>query len=392
MQRGDEPLGQLLISLHHNQAIDRIMNHLPPRSDSGTRGITNLLVAFEKITTPVSGTETPQDAWYNEATCVEFHHLLVATLFGYGQALGDFHDAKGTGTGEASTPEELEQCALKLWDLTHLLWRIAFSGIVQYHFWVLDSSGFLYTPVAGGKGSYEAAVPFAKKKTREGSLKVTNIANTDTEEDSEFQRLTTHDPRQSQQGKRDLYGTPAALAFRRWMRLHVSHFTALNILSTFSFGPGVQRIEDFKISLLSVKHPGPPIQILKEEWEDVIRNLVPPPAHAEALRPFDAQAVINMINNLINTPEDGKDLSTIMTTFRQKSLISSGTVHCEAALASFVKYALPTAEFIGVIKVRSHLHQLILVDTRYLLYRVWILARLQCQNSAVLFVGNFWTS
>jgi hypothetical protein len=372
MHRRDGALGQLLLSLDHNQAIDRIMDYLPPKFGSETSRITNLLAAFEQAAASASGKETPEEIRYNENACVEFHHLLIATLFGYGHALADFNDAKGAGMDRALM-QVLEQCALKLWDATHLLWRISHSEIVQYHFWALDKKGFLNTPVAGGKNLYEAAVPFARKKAKEG--KETKIANFDTEEDSEFQRLTIHDPRygQTQYGSQDRYGSPAALAFRRWIRLHVSHFTALNILSTFSFGPGIQCIEDFKISLLSIKHPGPPIRIPRGDWEDVIRNLVSPPVPAEAPRPladgpFDAQVVIDILNNRINAPDGDTEPSTIIKTFRKKTLISSGAVHCEAALASFVKYASQTKEFEkfdGVIKVRSHLHQSILIDLRY---------------------------
>jgi len=147
-RRKDSTLGGLLLKLDDKQEMDNIMSAHPSHwiskqtmnemnKKSGPQQITQLLDAFRSA--PASGATV-----YNKDTCADFHQLLVAVLFGYWRALVALQDAKKRTDGNLG---DIRVCAEKLWHFTHLLWQIAHSGMIQYHFLVLEAGGKLFIPI-----------------------------------------------------------------------------------------------------------------------------------------------------------------------------------------------------------------------------------------------------
>ena len=154
-----------------------------------------------------------------------------------------------------------------------------------------------------------------------------------------------------------------ALAFLGWICLQVSHFAALNILS--SIPRQTELSQDIKISLIAVNHSRP-YSSKPECWEDTVLNLASCLSSAETVQSatdntHDAPAAIALLRKLIEVSEK----PFIFTAFRDEDHPFTGTLHSEAALASLAAYpehaidprCRNRAALTRLISVCSHFHR-----------------------------------
>jgi len=129
-------------------------------------------------------------------------------------------------------------------------------------------------------------------------------------------------------------------------------------------GPGVLNIDKFEIALIAINRPLRQREL--QDWKVTIKNLMPLPALPRAIpiRPlmgFDAQTVIDFLTSKIEDCSTPQAPSNIIKAFHEPTLKHSGTIHCEAALASLAKFAdtmtdLQSNNFGEIIKVWFSLH------------------------------------
>jgi hypothetical protein len=137
------------------------------------------------------------------------------------------------------------------------------------------------------------------------------------------------------------------------IRLHVSHFVALEFLTSVSWRLGAEKAPPVRISVLGIR---PPSKVPTMPWKPVIHDAI----RADPLSTLDAATIVALINDLLLKSKALADSATldIVKFFRSEKLRHlPGTIHCEAALASLAKYSdhLPSTEhgsLQGLLKVR----------------------------------------
>jgi hypothetical protein len=226
--RKDTALGYLLKSMSEDH-IQVVMQEYPSAGPHEVLQLSKLKASFEKVLGPEPAGATA----YNEETCVEFHQLLVAVLFGYRRALKVFHEARENwksccanadavngGMGTENTVDtadiHLFPFALRFWNFSHLLWRIAYSQTLRYHLAVLEAGQLLFCPLQPPNSQCN-------------------------EEDVEALSLLRSRPDRG-----------VVWMFQQWICLQVSHFSELDTLSVCSSHPEAEGVQ---ISLLIVQNP-----------------------------------------------------------------------------------------------------------------------------------------
>jgi hypothetical protein len=145
--------------------------------------------------------------------------------------------------------------------------------------------------------------------------------------------------------------TGRAKVFKKWIRLLVNHWGALDTISAFSRSEG-GNLENSNISLISIRSSASRSSDISD-WKDTVRALAfTVDAAGVAYKLFDADAAIKMVETEI---ESGATDCNIIKAFqsttstiqakvetsqssppaRTKTVKSSNTIHCEAVLAIF---------------------------------------------------------
>ena len=91
---------------------------------------------------------------YSEESCFEFHQLLVAAIFGFGETLELLHKHRHLPCMERARYIQM------VVQLGNLLWRIADSRILGHHLTLLQSGSFLSTPSPKEKEVYRTFASF----------------------------------------------------------------------------------------------------------------------------------------------------------------------------------------------------------------------------------------
>ena len=345
--RQDSTLGKLLVGVSEDGIIGRIMKAHPDEA-AQTLTLPHLVAGFKE------GLKTKKWTPYNERTCFEFHQLLIATLIGYGRAskeLQKAHRAVGKAReklGDENVPANkrasLVQCATDFWEFAHLLWRIAYSRMLHEHLAVLEAQTDLRLP-----HSNKFIISRAQKFT--GFNPVSSEEAVDMEMDDESLSLFNG----FAQGE-------IAEVFKKWIRLQVAHWTALQILSTFISNPKAV-IRDVDIFLLILQHPAASHGEMEiDGWHSTVKSL---PTTA-----FDTQVAIACIRETLDNTERQflpvRSRAIFWAYQRPGDIIPfSGNWHCEAILVWLAEYAdeLPLDDNLrAVLQVRSPhciVHQLI---------------------------------
>ena len=268
---------------------------------------------------------------YSEATCVEFHRLLVAELRAYKTALHKFrethrtwtkvkdksgkmnsegskgmcqnHGCKGlvdetkeqgglsmwqgvgkqgptdpkpmssTSSGDAYGLAELQKALVEraqlLWQCAYLLWCIAYSQMFLCHLAMLQCGRWLHLPDKNDVGQLANWVPFSARLTVQHDKGGQDGGyEVDQEADQEFQCM--HEAYRNGHSVQSIY--------LWWTRLQVSYWEAVNIFSTFGHEVATP-VKNIKVNLLAEKclgHSGGEM----DPWETVVMNLVDRAAQA----------------------------------------------------------------------------------------------------------------
>jgi hypothetical protein len=327
--RKDETLAKLFITLGE-QRIQRIMQNYPSGQGStpvpSPTSLPNLSEAFKEILREGS----PQTTVYTLETCVEFHQFLVALLFTYSKALLQLSEVRKPKSDALDS--EVRAAFEDLWNLSNLLWRVAYSRILRHHLTVLHHGGLLNVPVGTSRSTYEAFI----------NLKLVPSGVSSSSSDKEPQEPDDSSSGGEQEDEDvshldvDTQHGDVVTVFLRWIRLHVTQFVALHIVSSFFQKhpkPLIARPHIFDTSLLAVRPPSHTI----DSWEATIQNL----ASTVTLEcKFDAAAVIQHIKDQagMRTASLYGISCPILPKFQASTFVHVAAVHCEAALAAAAKY------------------------------------------------------
>jgi hypothetical protein len=283
--RKDSKLASILIN--NVQGLDEIMSSIKKTASD----LQPLCDAF------ASQTSLPH---YNEKTCVAFHHLLVATLVGYRKALCDMKQPGGDMTAKAR----------KAWRFAQALWHIAYSGMLREHLQLLDMRQLL--------AFADRAITNLKEEVADGD-DYGAVEDHDAEEMDHVAKYTKDRP----------------LTYARWIRLHVSHFVALEILTDFSTLPVIVEHGNIQISILTIR---PPFKERMESRDEIIRNAI----RADPKSRLNPDAIIATVNKMIEEMSNllpVHEVPFIVKRFQEDAQpYLLGTIHCEAALASIMRY------------------------------------------------------
>jgi hypothetical protein len=129
-QRRDTAFGITLLDIPIDDLQSMMDSHPVPLK--GLAPLTKLKMAFKKIL--ASSTLEPGETAYNKETCVEFHHLVTAILYGYRSSVFNFYEAK------KNSSNNMLSCAITLWGYLNILWRIAHSKMLHFHLTILNRS------------------------------------------------------------------------------------------------------------------------------------------------------------------------------------------------------------------------------------------------------------
>ena len=205
--------------------------------------LTNLVAMFEQLTE--AGAPEQHDYMYGPTTCVEFHRLLLATLLAFGNALSALNNTPRTSGNDWG-----KKCQ-HVWFCGSLLREIASSLMLRQHLQTCQK--WLSTPINKDEDlkRYKNYTGFPSIGCRNPNAD--NAAHGD--DDDIF-----------------LGGTESlSQVFLKWIRLLVSHWLALGILSR-TFGSPSTFSEILPVSLLAVRYLKLPLPL--EAWEITVDTVV----------------------------------------------------------------------------------------------------------------------
>jgi hypothetical protein len=299
----DFVLGKALLNMSHGTIV-RIINQYPMESLSKP---TLLLAAFKKALE----SSDEKEVAYNQQTCVEFHYMFVSTLTSYAKALATLHvvfnEVNSTLRQKAEAATEVKRRGI-------LLWKFAHSPMLQHHLEGLKKCGWLHLPDRESVIFYQAYFAFGD------SLDERDV-DRDVDEDLRYLMGNDRFP-------------PIDSTLLKWIRLQVSYFEAIHQLSHHC-----RRLEnqvpDVQISLLAVKTPF----VRMEPWELTLQKLVVSPSSDQltSASPFDADAAVVLIKGIRHSSaKTERDPGSSLGKLPHNPFY--GNVHCDAALASLMKY------------------------------------------------------
>jgi hypothetical protein len=252
---------------------------------------------------------------YNEHTCFVFHTLLIATIRGFQLNLQGLRDSKVN-----KDPKDRENHAHQVLQFGRLLWRIAYSQMLTHHLQLLEAGNFLHTPV-------HASMRYIGDDTSLAPSHSTDGDEIDDEIDDTAEDVEHGGPDHAMPG--------AAYKFRRWIRLLVSHWAALDILLQ---SKGMKGTDITLVHVRSIRDRGEMVP-----WDSTIHRLASLSTAAEPTDSFDAQRAIDSFTRNIENPRfNAKSLLAFRKAKTTQALLPDdvkfdGNIHCEVALALLVE-------------------------------------------------------
>jgi hypothetical protein len=348
------------------QIASLIMDSCPSKKSRSQ--LTTLLSAFADIVRKKENKELPEvpegTGAYTEATCYEFHQLLVASLMAYANALGALSEAECNWQNHPGTEamKMRESCAERVWQCTYLLWRIVYSQIFRQHLTLLARGAWLL-PLAQGDKDVSAAdlclTPGvvghrfrACKNDKSGTgVKGGDVGGSTKDDDaSPLEQdadandvdggMEEDDDTSPLEGDLDANDMDDDLAkakpYMTWFRLHVSPWASQEIISSFS--DALKGSQNVKLHLLAAE-PLNTANMAMEDWETTIRNLASWQPTGEVTNTFDADTIIGRIKMHIREYVQIADVNPIFRAFRDHKPEFSGVLHCEIVLSILAAYA-----------------------------------------------------
>src|SRR5882762_6989250 len=281
-------------------------------------------------------------ALYSKATCFEFHQLLLATLLSYGKALDGFVAALDPHKSKPNFPDLVCRTD-EVWICTSLLWSTAYSRILDNHLAILSANGWLGAPSNPSYPTYSGFTTFSYAKEQTLTL-FTDEDEEHWNEGEEIKALSAgvepSDPAEKDEGSghegeeidTDIEPGGQADLYRRWIRLQVDRWQATHKITTIL----ARSPTPVNLTLLAIRYiPPQPADSVMNPWCGTIRDLCQTVG-------IDPKPVIDTLvdkigNELRNNPRH----NSIFRKFDpnpKKAIQYATRVHCEAALASLLKY------------------------------------------------------
>jgi hypothetical protein len=182
---------------------------------------------------------------YTSETVMEFHYLLLGTITGFRNALTFFNIPS-----KSSCSPELKIMYNVSWKLTYLLWRISHSSVLREHLAFLTTVELL-----GLDNNVEWRG-------------VRDVVKVDVVDENDVQEVV----RQELSALENLFQNQGDIArtFVRWIRLLISHVTALNILLLF-LQREMLKHKELHIHMIAVRTP----TNLKSPWVAILQRGLP---------------------------------------------------------------------------------------------------------------------
>jgi hypothetical protein len=249
-QRKDSALANMLKE-------ETVLSNLSKEYRSST-GVVSQLPEFRRLAAALqqNNSESGQSLTlpYNQDTFFEFHQLLVATLLGFRESLQLFSKAMNTTTNNPSVEEKekLERLARRVLQFSRMLWRIAYSHMLTQHLAMLEGGSFLQLPSDSSLTAYKRYV--------EWDPDAEDVDEDDMDDQLQMARNLVAESSDNVSNRKKI--------FLHWLRLLISHWGALDIMSAYSAS---HRGKDVDFSLVSVKASfrGSGIR----DWRESIRSL-----------------------------------------------------------------------------------------------------------------------
>src|ERR1700677_3609577 len=213
--------------------------------------------------------------------------------------------------------------------------------MLRYHLAILAAAHLLRLPNGFSipRKKYFSFLQSTQPSRGPGGYDSPQVEDENWDDDVEEEFRVLQDSTQSQW---DLIST-----FLRWIRLQVSHFTALEILLTVNVHHGIDLRGGIKLSLLASTKIPRAMSCKLELWEVTVKKLAPQLSTATIAQPsademfeFDAQAAINFLHQQLKsdqfTSKQAKILAALSSSDSHVPFASN--MHCEAILAALIKY------------------------------------------------------
>lgn len=239
----------------------------------------------------------------------------------------------------------LEKIASRVWILSQALWILAYSQSLRFHLASLAQAALLAVPNVGHMWTSDDVRTGAVQRdghptgVRSRAPKAPMLEESnDIEDDIDIEtELGQVEPNMGQ-------GVDRSELWLRWIRLHSSHLASLNVLKRLCTRHNI----GFEVSLLATPRAKYSPKIGK--WRPAVSSLFSDVEYANSV----CDTLRRKILANIDLPRAGNDrpLANIFKTFQQTlaedtELVFSGTVHCEAALATAAAAAnLDAGQFI----------------------------------------------
>jgi hypothetical protein len=125
-------------------------------------------------------------------------------------------------------------------------------------------------------------------------------------------------------------------AFIKWARLQVSHFSALDTLSSTFCSPSTLQPPTVVLLAVQCPHFGRELQV--EPWRNTVRDLL---ASGSGAKPLDTDGIIKIISQHIDVTKNMVNVNPIFKIFGTATnhITFKSSTHCEALLTSLIKYA-----------------------------------------------------
>ena len=351
-KNSDFKLSLYLRALEKNESLEKILSyheyHIPskailPSEDDSTK--TKLILpCLQRLCR-----DDQNKSLYNEETVVEFHHLLVATMLYYAQALGDLN-MEEKARQEADI--RVNSAAPVVLRLTRLLNAIVVSGAFQRHIKFLVERNLLQMPsdkhqAVFHKFAVENVIPWAQTRGKlgDGSDSGGKPDSEDTTNHQDSKDATNDQDSEDATNDQDPFfiGThhwqAISIAIQGWVKLFVQHFHAKRILESFAKNGGREipiEIKVFGVTKSKKCLPYPDLDTLKTVLKSSLHDQ-DTELQDETIKVFlsHIQATPPIANNYTATNRIFSVVRDIITK-RANHRSRFYDMHCEVALASLV--------------------------------------------------------
>ena len=307
-----------LLSLHYSKPkdLDRILEqhpHIPnlslPNLIRRVSTIKESLTELSNASDPASANPTPQ--LFDKSMCADYHHLFVAALHGYRNHLKLLSSLSRKNPHWRFKNEDDKKNVI---DAFQMVW--AASRILRVY--AFSPTFPIYLLAVRHVNIYSFQPPNLSHEP--------SIDQSEDDEEEEGEEAKELEERGNNLGD-------ARIKIKRWLHLQVAPWAALDILSAYAVDETSPKAS---VSLLAAQPHEPPRGIV---WKDVVTKIVGPENSSTVITNIKTR-IQSLVAEYEKLPPR---VRSIVHPFKNSAGDSDtiqfkGTLHCEAVLASLVKY------------------------------------------------------